>query len=203
MDEVSNPWVSRSSVPAPVPQSAAASWILAPTGPTAPQLGVPAPPADRRLPVVRVDDTAALWVVGVHGGSGESTFASLVEGARGGGHAWPRGDASPSPVVLVCRTNARGLQAARDAAQQWASGQVPNVNLLGLVLFADSPGKLPRLLRDRIQVVRGGVPRTWNVPWVESWRSVDADVATAPREVRRVIDELSALISNPKERTSQ
>jgi hypothetical protein len=54
--------------------------------------------------------------------------------------------------------------------RQWAAGLVPSVEVLGLVVMADAPGRVPRSLRDLLQVVSGGVPRTWTVPWVEAWR---------------------------------
>ena len=96
-------------------------------------------------------------------------------------------------AVVVARSNARGLAAARVAAQQWASRLVPGVELIGLVVMADAPGRLPRPLRDLLQVVAGGYARTWTVPWIETWRTSEVDSAAAPREVRRVVDELTAL----------
>lgn len=98
-----------------------------------------------------------------------------------------------SALFVVARSNLRGLAAAQVAAQQWASRLVPGVDLLGLVVMADAPGRLPRPLRDRLQVVAGGYARTWTVPWIETWRSSEVDSAAAPREVRRVVDELTAL----------
>jgi len=78
---------------------------------------------------------------------------------------------------------------------QWAGGLVPSVDVLGLVIVADAPGRLPRPLRDLAQVVSGGVPRTWNVPWVESWRLGEPPALNdAPREVRRLVDELRVIL---------
>src|SRR4029079_17379597 len=94
-------------------------------------------------------------------------------------------------VVVAARTDARGLRAAKHAARQWASGLVPGTQLLGLVLVADAPGRIPRPLRDLAKVVSGGYPRTWHVPWIESWRLGEIpSVETSPREVRRVVDDL-------------
>ncbi|MDP9026949.1 MAG: hypothetical protein M3N46_05250 [Actinomycetota bacterium] len=62
-----------------------------------------------------------------------------------------------------------GLRAAQDALREWASGAVP-VNLLGLVVIMDAPGKLPRPLRDMQRLVSGGAPKTWTLPYLESAR---------------------------------
>ena len=141
------------------------------TGPTHPQQGVPAPTLPA-LPTRRLDVVADVYVVGVHGGAGESTVAVLnpawwVET----GHGWPLVQTSASPrVLLVARTSASGLRAAQAAATQWAAGATPPIDLLGLVLVADAPGRLPRPLRELAQLVGGGVPRTWSLPWSEPWR---------------------------------
>jgi len=98
-------------------------------------------------------------------------------------------------VVLTARSNLRGLRAAQVAATQWASGLVPHVQVLGLVVIADAPGRLPRPLREYAQLVSGGVPRTWTLPWIETWRLGETpELATSPREVRRLVDELTALL---------
>jgi hypothetical protein len=137
-----------------------------------------------------------LWWVGAHGGAGESTLEQLLDGSRASGHAWPCGELgtglTPS-VLIVARTNERGLRAAQRLAMEWASGSVP-VAVHGLVLLADAPGKLPKPLKDFAQVVSGAVPRVWRLPWVEAWRlgePVSGD--TTPNAVVKVLDELRAL----------
>ncbi len=69
-------------------------------------------------------------------------------------------------VVLVARTDARGLRATQAALRELHE-RVLDVELAGLVLMADAPRRLPRALRDLRRVVCGGVPRVWCVPWVE------------------------------------
>jgi hypothetical protein len=136
------------------------------------------------------------WCVGVHGGAGETTLARLLTGAEGTSHHWPEhADATAAPVLLVARFNAAGLRAAQTAAATWAAGATPPVQLVGLVLLADAPGRTPRPLRDYARVLRGGLPHTWELPWVEAWR-LDPDplAAPVPRPVTRVLDEIEALI---------
>lgn len=89
----------------------------------------------------------------------------------------------------------RGLRAAQAAATQWASGIVPHVEVLGLVIVSDAPGRLPRPLREFAQLVSGGLPRTWTVPWIDSWRLGETPtLADSPRAVRRLVDELHAIL---------
>ena len=195
MSEPLNPWLSRPTTPEPT-QAAPVASVPDAFGPVAPQRGIPAPDRVDQLPIHDRGATAALWWVGTHGGSGESTLAALMPGTQAAGHAWPRTPSqTPARTVLVARGDARGLRAAQDAMRQWAAGLVPSVEVLGLVVMADAPGRVPRSLRDLLQVVSGGVPRTWTVPWVEAWRVGEPPaLASSPREVQRLVDELTALL---------
>lgn len=196
-----NPWVTRAEEPAEEPAPLVIDERPAPaTGPTAPQPGIQAPQPHELLPVRDVWSSPSLWVLGAHGGAGESVLAGLVPEWEAAGHAWPRplGGAS-APVVLVARTHMSGLLAARTAATQWAAGVVPHADVFGLVLIADAPGRLPRPLREMAQVVSGGVPRTWMVPWSESWRLGESPtLSDAPRAARRMVDELHGIIPTPR-----
>jgi hypothetical protein len=155
------------------------------------------------LPVWPQSAIAALWFVGAHGGAGESTLAGLDDSWAAAGHGWPN---EPSPsgrspgglntvhqTVIVARSHLAGLRAAQIAARQWASGRAPSIHLLGLIIVADAPGRLPRPLRELQQIVSGGVPRTWTVPWVEAWRTAPPDETNIPRSVRTLCDELRSL----------
>ena len=163
------------------------------TGPTSPQPHVPMP--EDALPVRRSHAAASLWVVGAHGGAGESTLADLDGSWRAADHAWPDLPSGASaPCVVVARTNVRGLLAARAALTQWAaSGAGASVQLLGLVLVADAPGKLPPPIRDLAKVVGGGAPRVWDVPWVEPWRLGDPVTERVPRPVSKLVSQLRSL----------
>lgn len=161
------------------------------TGPTAPQPFVE--PPSTRLPTRTVTETAALWWVGAHGGAGESTLAALDEQWQAAGHCWP---APPTPgaavsCVLVARTHAHGLMAVQQALQQWAASAAgPAVQLLGLVLVADAPGRLPAPLRDLVKVISGGAPRVWDVPWVEAWRFGNPE-ENVPRGVAKIVRQIN------------
>ena len=110
----------------------------------------------------------AVWVVGVHGGAGETTVASLLPDAVGTDRRWPR--SSPVPVVLVARTHDRGLSAAQHAIQTWASGGT-DADVVGIVFVPDAPGRLPAVLRDRMSILTGGLPHAWVVSWSEQLRA--------------------------------
>lgn len=163
------------------------------TGPASPVLWLSAEPA---LPVVATPCLADLWIVGAHGGAGESTVADLVDTWQAAGHAWPQ---RPQPVscVLTARTSAGGLLAAQAALRQWAAGDAP-VRLHGLVLIADAPGRLPRPLGDLAELVAGGAPRCWLLPWIQAWRFGDPQL---PRPVTRLIRELTAVTDTTRRTT--
>ena len=196
MSDATNPWLSRKSDTEPAAPVTHAPSEQAPTGPLVPQRGVPAPDRVDQLPVYDRQHEAPLWWLGAHGGAGESTLAGLVPAWPAADHGWPRTPQGPARVVLVARTNAHGLRAAQAAATQWAAGLVPHVEVVGLVLMADAPGRLPKPLRDLAQVVGGGVPRVWTVPWIEALRLGESlTLADLPRDARRLVDELTALLT--------
>lgn len=197
MSDGNNPWVSRPATPEPESPVVTEDRVRPATGPVAPQSGVPAPDRADQLPVITHPQRAAVWWLGVHGGAGESSLSQLVSGSAAAGHAWPTTPGhAPARVVLVARSNMRGLRAAQAAATQWASGLVPGVDVLGLVIVADAPGRLPRPLRDFAHLVGGGVPRTWTVPWIEAWRLGEPPaLSDVPRGVRRFVNELHALVN--------
>lgn len=198
-----NPWTRQQS-PTPGPQQppgpAPQSPDQPPRGPSAPQHGVPAPAEDQRLPKFAIPAADTLWWVGVHGGAGETTMSQLLPGTRAANHRWPIPPPPvPTPVILVARTNGSGLRAAQRAAIEWASGVVQGVAVLGLVLIADAPGRLPRVLDDFADIVGGGVPRVWDIPWIEEWRRGEAPTPdNTPDEVFEVLESIYALrASNP------
>lgn len=177
-----NPWVrpAPSSEPAPelveAPIDSSAQLVRV----TAPQYGVPVPDRADRLPQHTTPHGATVWWLGVHGGSGESTLTALARGSRAADHAWPipENRGSLSRVVLLARTNYSGLTAAQRAATEWASGALGDaIRVDGLVLIPDMPGRMPKELRHLAQVVSGGVPHTWTLPWVDAWRFGPLDPA--------------------------
>jgi hypothetical protein len=195
MNQSLNPWITS---PAPGADSlgAAVELHLPPEAIiNAPVLGMVEPDAADRLGRRTVTGTATPWVTGAHGGAGESRLATILDGARATEHAWPVHDQGMSKpaVLLVCRSDLRGLKAAQGALIQWASGAAPAVDLLGLAVLADAPGKLPKPLREFAALVGGGAPRLWILPWVESWRLGDTTAGPPGRDYQRFATDLAAL----------
>lgn len=196
MNHPFNPWVHAAlSEPYPPALSDQTPAFPPATGVTDPLPGVTAPDAADRLPWREVTGTAPLWVTGVHGGSGESRVAGLISKARDTGHAWPvpKNQGHPPRVLLICRSDMRGLKAARSALIEWASGASPDIELLGLAVLADAPGKLPKPLRDFAAIIGGGAPRQWTLPWVEAWRLDASNDVPSGRAYRRFLTELTVL----------
>lgn len=191
-----NPWVTSPAESADedapevhVPPAAAISTPLR---------GMVEPDTADRLATRVVSGSAMLWIVGSHGGAGESRTADLIDGARPAGHCWPvMQDGSRPRVLLVCRTDMRGLTTAQSALTQWASGATPEVELIGLAVLADAPGKTPKALRDFAAIIGGGAPRLWILPWVEAWRHGDSTTTPLGREYQRFITDVAALATEP------
>lgn len=166
----SNPWVSQPvDTPSADVSSERGEVESAPlTGPSAPQGPVTVPPASEGVLVSNVPAKSGVWVTGAHGGAGVSTLARIREGWQDGGVTWPSGE--HVPTLLVARTSAHGLQQLQLRLREWAAGQVPSVDLLGVVLIADAPGKLPAPLREMEALIVAGAPRQWSLGWDEATR---------------------------------
>lgn len=190
MAERDNPWIVRRDhvecepTPDPVP---------ALQGPGAWRAGaeVIAPLALGRSEPIR-STMQQFWLVGAHGGAGTSTWASLVD-AGDGGCQWPS-VVGGADVVIVCRSSMAGLEAARRAGMQWASGAVPDVDLRGLLVVPDLPGRLPKPLREAAAKTAGAFPTTIYAPWVGAWRmSVRAELGSPSRHLTRALNAVLAL----------
>jgi hypothetical protein len=138
-----------------------------------------------------------LWFSSCHGGAGTTTLSTVIPRGLSAGQYWPVPDPpGQSMVVLVARSHASGLHAAQAAARQWAAGVLPGVRLLGLALVADAPGKLPKPLKDFVQLISGGIPQVWELPWVEALRLGDPpDQTTLPPVFSRLASDLDRIIS--------
>lgn len=168
-----------------------------------PLRGMVEPDTADRLARRTMSGPAALWITGAHGGAGESRIADLFDGARPTSHCWPiLQDGSTPRLLLVCRADMRGLTAAQSALTQWASGAAPKLELLGLAVLADAPGKTPKALRDFAAIVGGGAPRLWTLPWVEAWRHGDTTTPPTGREYQRFITDLASLAADTTPRTT-
>lgn len=144
------------------------------------------------LPIVSAKgQDCPLWVVAAHGGAGATSWARLL-GAGDAGASWP----DPSGftrAVVVARESFVGLKAAQGAAIQWASGQVEHVELAGLILSADVPGRTPKELVEYRRRVAGAFPRVWRVGFQSAWRTQLAWDAPVSKDVRKVLKDVSLI----------
>ena len=130
----------------------------------------------------------------LHGGSTATTLATALPGGilldqLPADAGWPA-----LPVVLICRSHHGGLL----AAQQWAATHPPaTVNVAGLVIVADAPGKLPRPLNTLALLIAGGYPQTWRIPWVRAWRLGEPPTpANTPNAAKTLLSDLAVLATN-------
>lgn len=173
----SNPWVQEPAPPEPVGDGEEALKVDYRRWAAGAEVT-----ASRRLGHVSAGGTG-LWVVGAHGGSGASTWAGLLD-AGDAGQSWPVPAASGDGVraVVTARTCAAGLEAARAAAVEWVEGACPGVELVGLLLGADAPGRRPKALHRLVRDVSGAFPLVLSVPWQPAWRLTQP--GEAPRSLR-------------------
>ncbi|MEV4637759.1 DUF6668 family protein [Actinoplanes sp. NPDC049548] len=152
--------------------------------PHQPKVATPAPPG-------RLSGQGIAWV-SAHGGSGATTLTAVLGGVDLGCR-WPNaGRHEPARVFLVARTHAQGLRAASRALNAIREGRHPaGMELVGLVLVADAPGRLPRTLVSRIKVLRSAVP-VHRIPWIAPWR-VGKKVDRLPRQVTKLEQRVQAL----------
>ena len=65
--------------------------------------------------------------------------------------------------------------------------------MLGLIVVADAPGRLPRPLAALVRSLRAGdqLPQVWRAPWVEAWRLGERPTTqNTPPAYRRLLADL-------------
>jgi len=156
------------------------------------------PPATGESAAAAAVEQASFWVwCGAHGGAGVTTLAAAIPGGVDLGRRLPwEAGVDELPAVVVCRSTAAGLSAARDFAAA-ASGRT---DLLGLVVVADIPErKRPKVLTDSLYVTRGAFGgRVWEMPWVGSWRLGEPPgTSNNPRQVKDLLRALWGAVNLP------
>lgn len=142
--------------------------MLYPPPPATPTPSLPSP-ATAAVELALGGD--GLWLLGTHGGSGARCLSAVLPGTHSAGRAWPTSSQTREPVVLVCRGNHRGLTTAQDYARVYRDeGLAERLQLLGVIVCADAPGRSPTALRRLERLLSGAVPILGHAPWEPSWR---------------------------------
>jgi hypothetical protein len=92
-----------------------------------------------------------LYWVAAHGGAGVSLLTELVENTATLGARWPLPPSGQLPVVLVARTSHAALEALRDAAIDYATGGLPQLDVVAWAVIRDAT-----YLTEKVPALRGG-----------------------------------------------
>jgi hypothetical protein len=138
-----------------------------------------------------------LWW-GIHGGAGITTLSQVCPMGREGTEGTVTNPYPP--IVIVCRTHASGLLAAKALAASTVSAQIEQPEakhrVVGLLTVADTPGSLPKGLAQLRRHVAGGFNHAWHVGWVEAWRCGEpASPDTTPASVHRVLAKVEQRVA--------
>ncbi|AEB44811.1 MULTISPECIES: hypothetical protein [Micromonospora] len=133
------------------------------------------------------------WI-GAHGGAGATTLSRLL-GGTDIGCRWPDPAlAEPARVMVVGRTNLEGLRAVSRALHALRDGRHPaGMRLMGVVLIADAPVRLPAPLLGRIRLLRSIAP-VHRLPWIPALR-----VGEEPKRLPRQLDRLATVLATGAE----
>lgn len=105
-------------------------------------------------------------VLGAHGGAATSTLARWWAPAADTGLAWPASPQSTQHVLVAARLCMPGLTAAAERLREWHAGLAPEgVEVIGLVLTAARPGKVPAVVRRYRAVVAELVAHVYEIGW--------------------------------------
>lgn len=132
------------------------------------------PVADQPLFTGEIEDDVtesfapAVWLVGAHGGAGVSTLAHMWRPFGDAGRTWPAADTNTACVVVARSTHA-GLEAAAQTVLAAEKQENGGCTVLGVIVVADAPGKLPKQLGSRLPVIEALVP-VWHLPYVPGIR---------------------------------
>src|SRR5699024_57404 len=156
-------------------------------------------------PRTSFSDPRTITVFGRHGRAGASTVAALFgDTALDAGQGFPvaTGWARPLPtlnVIAVARTHFAGLTVADEFTQAWATGELTESNVLGLILIDDGP----HLISDQKRMVKRllkKTPKGGHIPWQEEWRHNPPDPSRLPLRIKRMIQTFQKTAQNGDER---
>lgn len=177
-------WATANAAPPAPPVSVEDTEVedTAVTGPAAPTAGISPPDVVDQLPVQEtpaVRNGGSHYYLSAHGGAGATTLAVLDSNGFDAGGAWPC-HPDGNNVVVVARGTVQGLAAACAAARHWASGELPGVNLLALVIVPAYPGRASASVNRMKALAAGVFPRCYTTRWHPEFMD-HKDTTEAPR----------------------
>ncbi|MGW5440540.1 DUF6668 family protein [Nocardia asteroides] len=105
-------------------------------------------------------------ILGAHGGAGASTLAAWWAPAADSGRCWPASTETTQLVVIAARLCLPGLISCAERLREWHADLTPDgVQVLGVVLTAVRPGRVPRPVRRYRAVVEDLAPVVWQIGW--------------------------------------
>lgn len=139
--------------------------------------------------------SAAFTWVSAHGGAGSTSLARASGVGVDLTAQWPSPRLGwPTPVAVVCRSNAAGLAAAAGMLATAAAGGVPDLRVVALVVVDDAPVKVSKAIKTRIHELEGIVPLLVRVPWIRAWRetpySPDKSATNAAATVAAAVNNM-------------
>ena len=117
-------------------------------------------------PTINTTNTAMWGWRGAHRGAGVTTIARQLGGADLG----LRTPDAHLPTLVVCRSTFSGLLAAQQLARDELA-DTPLWKCLGLVVVPPNPKPLAGPVAELMDLIVGGYPAYWTLPWVESWQT--------------------------------
>ncbi|MEV0853812.1 hypothetical protein [Nocardia fluminea] len=117
------------------------------------------------LPTTRTHPPAVA-IVGAHGGAATSTLARWWAPAADCGQSWPGSVQTTQRVVVAARLCLPGLVACADRLREWHAGATPDgVEVVGVVLSAARPGRVPAPVRRYRAVIEDLADLVWEIGW--------------------------------------
>ncbi|MFD3706169.1 hypothetical protein ACFWUP_23770 [Nocardia sp. NPDC058658] len=133
------------------------------------------PPRHGRIAAIRNDPlpvTGAhpplVAIVGAHGGAGATTLARWWAPAADSERCWPASPHTTQLVTIAARLCLPGLISCAERLREWRAELAPDgVVVVGVVLTAARPGKVPAAIRRYRTLIEDLAPAVWAIGWHE------------------------------------
>jgi hypothetical protein len=78
--------------------------------------------------------------------------------------------------------------------RDWNDRHARHINVLGLVLVANRPGRAAKQLKELVFDVEHATRASWSMPWVEAWElgEIPSEINAPRQQVQQLTDGLIA-----------